>query len=95
MNPSLKVASVKVVAKALGAVPEKEIGAVIGGLDGEEQALLMKYIYRSVTYKFLISSAGRRWADKPHSGGGRDGMKETDGACLARDGSSLQHLGHR
>lgn len=41
-----QIASAKVVAKALSGVPEKEIGAVIGGLGMEEQALLMKYVYR-------------------------------------------------
>jgi hypothetical protein len=61
ISPQPKVASAKVVAKALSGVPEKEIGAVIGGLDGEEQALLMKYIYRSVTCNLLIHGVGGEW----------------------------------
>jgi len=69
ISPQPKVASAKVVAKALAGVPEKEIGSVIGGLDGEEQALLMKYIYRSVTCTLLIHGVGGEWANEVQSAG--------------------------
>mmetsp|Transcript_34823 Transcript_34823/g.87986 ORF Transcript_34823/g.87986 Transcript_34823/m.87986 type:complete len:104 (+) Transcript_34823:100-411(+) len=43
-----KVASAKAVSKALAGVPDKEIEGVVKGLDTEEQAVLMKYVYRGL-----------------------------------------------
>lgn len=40
--------SVKVVVKAIGSVPEKEVPAVIDALDGDERDVLMKYLYRGM-----------------------------------------------
>jgi len=39
---------VKVVVKALGAVPDKEVGAVIESLTDDEKDILMKYLYRGL-----------------------------------------------
>ena len=38
----------KVVVKALGAVPDKEVGAVIESLTDDEKDILMKYLYRGL-----------------------------------------------
>ena len=38
----------KVVVKALGAVPDKEVGAVIDSLTDDEKDILMKYLYRGL-----------------------------------------------
>lgn len=40
--------SVKVVVKAIGSVPEKEVGVVIDSLSGDEKDVLMKYLYRGL-----------------------------------------------
>jgi hypothetical protein len=42
----LQNASAKVVSKALAAVADKDIPTVIDSLSQDEQALLMKYLYR-------------------------------------------------
>eukprot|EP00282_Hemiselmis_andersenii_P002058 CAMPEP_0114148918 /NCGR_PEP_ID=MMETSP0043_2-20121206/21882_1 /TAXON_ID=464988 /ORGANISM="Hemiselmis andersenii, Strain CCMP644" /LENGTH=103 /DNA_ID=CAMNT_0001243527 /DNA_START=77 /DNA_END=388 /DNA_ORIENTATION=- len=44
----IKVASAKSVGKALGGVPDKEIEVVVKGLEAEEQAVLMKFLYRGL-----------------------------------------------
>ena len=40
--------SVKVVVKAIGAVPEKDAGSVIDSLTDDEKDILMKYLYRGL-----------------------------------------------
>ncbi len=40
--------SAKVVVKAIGVVPDKEVGAVIDSLTGDERDILMKYLYRGL-----------------------------------------------
>jgi actin related protein 2/3 complex subunit 5 len=40
--------SAKVVVKAIGTVPEKDVGAVIDSLTGDEKDVLMKYLYRGL-----------------------------------------------
>jgi actin related protein 2/3 complex subunit 5 len=40
--------SVKVVVKAIGAVPEKDVGGVIDSLTDDEKDVLMKYLYRGL-----------------------------------------------
>lgn len=40
--------SVKVVVKAIGSVPEKEVAGVIDSLDSDERDVLMKYLYRGL-----------------------------------------------
>jgi len=40
--------SAKIVVKAIGSVPKKDVAEVIDGLSGEEQDALMRYLYRGL-----------------------------------------------
>ncbi|EKX45959.1 hypothetical protein GUITHDRAFT_70882 [Guillardia theta CCMP2712] len=47
-SPDVRKSSMKVVVKAIQGVQEKEIAGVIDELSGEEQDVLMKYLYRGL-----------------------------------------------